>query len=133
MNAYRSLVEIKSEENGNLAERLIAAVNVSSVDMDGDGLSGRDDETIYLTYLEEHRIFGINNTVDRGSVITKEILSRRWGIIGLDTEHQTLAVTTQRDQKGIAALPFYQCLCLYRYHVRFGEARSWKQVCSSLY
>ncbi len=43
---------------------------------------------------EENRWIAGITTKDRGSVVTKEILARRWGI-GLGTAHRTLVATTQ--------------------------------------
>ena len=75
-----------------LAFRLVAAVNVESFGA-GDGLDGRPEDSICEMSEEDRTICGLSSR-DRGPVITKEILAKRWGI-GLDTAHKTLSTTTQ--------------------------------------
>jgi hypothetical protein len=68
-------------------------VNVAANDMEGDGLDGRKDGTIYPTNEDNRKLMKIALS-ERGSVITKEILAKRWGI-GPDTVKRTLQSTTQ--------------------------------------
>jgi hypothetical protein len=82
-----------------LATRLIAAVNVSVTDTDGDGLIGRTDEDLY-TVSDDYRNVSAMSSKERGPVITKEILSKRWGI-GMDAAHRTLTVTTQQGVRRV--------------------------------
>ena len=77
----------------DLASRLVSAVNVESYAVNGDGLDERPGDSICEGSEEERQISGLSSR-DRGPVITKEILAKRWGI-GLDTAHQTLSTTTQ--------------------------------------
>ena len=78
--------------DSDLAARLVAAVNIESDCVAGDGLEYPDDPICAISD-EDRRIFGLS-TKERGPIITKEILSRRWGI-GLDTAHRTITATTQ--------------------------------------
>jgi hypothetical protein len=89
----RSPAELMYAEENELFERLVSVVNVSSTDIAGDGMSGRSDEDLY-PLMDEYRAISGLSTEQRKSVITKEILARRWGI-GLDTAHRTLTATTQ--------------------------------------
>ena len=77
----------------DLAAKLVAAVNIESFDVNGDGLTERPEHSLCSSSEEERQIFALS-TKDRGPVLTKEILAQRWGI-GLDTAHKTLATTTQ--------------------------------------
>ena len=83
-------IELADEEE--LATRLVAAINVESDCACGDGLDVMDDPICGIA--EENRWIAGFATKDRGSVITKEVLARRWGI-GLDTAHRTLTAKTQ--------------------------------------
>ena len=80
-------------DEDELASRLVAAVNVESFAEIGDGTDERPEDSICEASEEERQICGLSSR-DRGPVITKEILAKRWGI-GLDTAHQTLSTTTQ--------------------------------------
>jgi hypothetical protein len=75
------------------AKRLIAAVNIEADGVNGDGLDERSVDSLCALSEEDRRIFAMSSK-DRGPVLTKEILARRWGI-GLDTAHRTLTATTQ--------------------------------------
>ena len=79
--------------DSELATRLIAAINVESDCVCCDGLEYSDNPLCEVVPDEDRRISGLS-THDRGPVLTKEILSKRWGI-GLDTAHRTITVTTQ--------------------------------------
>jgi acyl dehydratase len=74
-----------SEDESDLASRLIAAVNVPFEDFNGDGLFIRPKDSV-STCTEEDRVVFAMSTEDRGPIITKEILAKRWGI-GLNTAH----------------------------------------------
>jgi hypothetical protein len=87
----RSPYDFLNEET--MADRLIMRVNVAADDVPGDGLSGRLDDEIYPTD-EDDRVLMKMKSSERGSVVTKEILARRWGI-GLETAKRTLRSTTQ--------------------------------------
>jgi hypothetical protein len=80
-------------DEGQLADRLIGMVNVASDDMNGNGLDGRRDKEVYPLDPDARSMMKLS-TSGRGSVITKEILSRRWGI-GLEAAKSTLKTTTQ--------------------------------------
>jgi hypothetical protein len=84
-------VELSDEMD--LATRLIAAVNTTVTDIDGDGLNERPVNSVCTTTDKDRVVFAMS-TNERGPVITKEILAKRWGI-GLDTAHRTLTSTTQ--------------------------------------
>jgi hypothetical protein len=58
-------------------------VNVAADDIPGDGLSGRQDANIYPTDEDDRKLMKMRSS-ERGSVVTKEILARRWGT-GLET------------------------------------------------
>jgi hypothetical protein len=88
----REAIELADEDT--LATRLIAAMNVASTDVCGDGLDERQVDSL-ITASEEDRVIAAMSTLERGPIITKEILAKRWGI-GLDTAHRTLTATTQQ-------------------------------------
>jgi hypothetical protein len=88
----RDVIELADEET--LAERLIAAMSIVSTDISADGLDLRPDDSL-LTPSENDRVIAAMSSKERGPVITKELLARRWGI-GLDTAHRTLTSTTQQ-------------------------------------
>ena len=77
----------------NLVTRLIAAVSVTILDKQGDGLYERPEDSYSPSMEEDRKVFAMS-TEERGLVITKEILAKRWGI-GLDTAHWTLMATMQ--------------------------------------
>jgi hypothetical protein len=87
----RDAIELAEEDD--LAVRLVAAMNISSSDI-GDGLDERPEDSL-ISMTDEDRAVASMSMRERGSVITKEILAKRWGI-GLDTAHHTLTVTTQQ-------------------------------------
>ena len=95
-NAQRVLealsVSPESWDTPDIPERLVSCVNVPSDDFEGDGLSGYGDAKVFP---DEYRQAASMASGERGSVLTKEILARRWGI-GLETAKKTLQVTTQK-------------------------------------
>ncbi len=80
----REILAVASAEDGLLAERLEERVNVSGGDLRGDG--------ICMTCLQ-HELYSVE-TSSPDSVITKEVLAKRWGL-GLETAKRTLEVTMQ--------------------------------------
>lgn len=79
-----------------LTDRLISNVRVAASDRSGNGLEGWTSASNPVsTLLSEpsRKIFAMS-VAARGSVITKEILAKRWGT-SLATAEKTLKVTTQ--------------------------------------
>ena len=101
VNSLRSLRMSIGQEDGSLGDRLVAAVNVAADDTVGDGLSGRNDNDVYPMDDESRKMFALSTSEQR-SIITPEILSRRWGV-GLDTAKRTLQVTTQSGIRNVLA------------------------------
>jgi hypothetical protein len=96
ISAAQSLRTIQSpigQEEGSLAESLVAAVNVAADATVGDGLSGRNDNDVYPLNGESRKLFALSWSKKRSDTTT-EILSQRWGV-GLDTAKRALQVTTQ--------------------------------------
>jgi hypothetical protein len=91
-------------------------VNMASDDIRGYGLEGRRDEEVYPMDPDARLMMKLS-TSGRGSDITKEILSRRWGI-GLEAAKSTLKTTTQA---GIRRLlhPAEECMKTRQNHLRF--------------
>ena len=80
----REILAVASAEDGLLAERLEEMVNVSGGDLRGDGI---------CMIGSEHELYAVATSLP-DSVITKEVLAKRWGL-GLETAKRTLEVTTQ--------------------------------------
>jgi hypothetical protein len=93
-----SMIEL-IDDNVLLA-RLVSAINVESEHALEEG--DLDDSGV------ESRVVAGFKSKDRGSVITKEILARRWGI-GLETAHRTLTATTQL---GVRRIPHTHILSI---------------------
>jgi hypothetical protein len=91
LSQSQDAVELSYEDD--LVERLVAAVNIEADARSGDGLYERAEDTL-CGLTEADRLVCAMSSKDRGPVITKEILAKRWGI-GLDTAHRTLTATTQ--------------------------------------
>ena len=92
------------DEVDDLANRLVAAVNVASNDKDGDGLAGHQDPDLFPMDDEArqtHAVFALSTSQQR-LVLTPEVLARRWAI-GLDTAKRTLQVTTQAGIRNVLA------------------------------
>jgi hypothetical protein len=107
---------IELAEETTLAMRLIAAMSLTSMDTTVDGLELRPEDSL-LAPLAEDRATCTLSMKERGPVITKEILARRWGI-GLDTAHPTL---TSMMQQGIRRI-LHPVECRYKTrqaHLRF--------------
>jgi hypothetical protein len=89
------------DNNADLYDRVIASVTVATADDGGDGLNGHEDEEVYERGPEVRKTAGLS-TDERRSVITPEILSRRFGI-GLESAKKTLRVTTQAGVRNVLA------------------------------
>ena len=85
---------IELGDRDDFAERLIAAVSVAPDDVVGDGLEGHSNAVIYPDGDHDRHVFALS-TEEKRSVVTKEILARRWGI-GLSAAARTLKMTTQK-------------------------------------
>lgn len=96
IEVQRTLYDSNYADTDGLACRLIACVNITSDDSDGDGLSGwADVEQRQVADATTRDDFELKTSKsERSSALTPPILARRWGI-GLDTAHRTLRVTTQ--------------------------------------
>jgi hypothetical protein len=101
VQSLRTMQTPISHEEGSLADRLVAAVDVAADDTVGDGLSGRNDNYDYPMDDESRKLFALS-TSEKQSVITPDILSRRWGV-GLDTAKRMLQVTTQSGIRNVLA------------------------------
>ena len=95
-NVLPSLLPTPAEllSDKEFACRLVSAVNVAGDDWIGDGMSGYADEELFPIGNQGRKVFAMS-LVDKQSVVTKEVLARRWGI-SMDTAHRTLRATTQR-------------------------------------
>jgi hypothetical protein len=80
----REILAVASTDDGLLAEQLEEMVNVSGGDLRGDGI---------CMIGSEHELYAVA-TSSADSLITKEVLAKRWGL-GLETAKRTLDVTTQ--------------------------------------
>jgi hypothetical protein len=76
VQSLRTLHTSIGHEEGSLADRLVAAVNVAADDTVGDGLSGRNGNDVYSMDDESRKLFALS-TSEKRSVITPEIISRR--------------------------------------------------------
>ena len=85
---------IEFEDDALLVDRLIAAVKVAPDDISGDGLSGHENPDVYALTTTDRKIFALSSDEKR-SIVTKNVLARRWGI-GLSAAERTLQRTTQR-------------------------------------
>jgi hypothetical protein len=81
------MIELINDDE--FVSRIVSAVNVESEDAYEEEFAGP-----MARLPDENRAVAGVKSKDRGPVITKEILARRWGI-GLDTAHRTLVATTQ--------------------------------------
>ena len=94
-----SCVSYDDWEETDLGSQLVAAVNVTSTDLEGDALSFGPEDSMF-GIPEGDRTFSALSSMEHGTNITKEILAKRWGI-GLDTAHQTLELTTQKGVRRV--------------------------------
>jgi hypothetical protein len=87
------------DDGEDLYDRIVSCVHVSPDDISGDGIEGHLEQDVYADH-EQRRTIAAMKGSDRASVITPEILSRRW-FIGLDTAKRTLQVTTQAGVRNV--------------------------------
>ena len=74
--------------------RLLSSVNIVNDDVRGDGTTGWNDSSVcgVMSY-QDRAVMGMSSK-SKTSILTKELLSSRWGI-GLESAKRTLQVTTQ--------------------------------------
>ena len=96
ITSYINHVNVKENDlsGENLYDALVSCVRVAADDDDGDGLRGAVDSDVYGNESERRSVLRLQSTVQQ-SVLTPEILSRRWGI-GLEKAEQTIGVTTHK-------------------------------------
>ena len=92
------------------------AVNIEAEATNGDGLYKRTDDAL-CEMSEADQMICAMSSEDRGLVITKEILAKRWGI-GLDTLHRTMTVMMQSGIRHILH-PIEQRYRTCQSHLRF--------------
>jgi hypothetical protein len=92
---------MEKEAEDDLGSRIVGSVIVAADDYVGDGLSGRDNAVVYPLTDDSRKLFALSQDEKR-SIITPEILSRRWNI-GLDAAKRTLKVTTQAGVRNVLA------------------------------
>ena len=90
---------IELNRDDELHHALICAVNVVANDAHGDGLVKSSDTDVYLKG-DQRVVLSALSTKERLSVLTPEILSKRWGI-GLDAAKATLTVTTYEGIRNV--------------------------------
>ena len=61
-------------DHEELAERFINLVNVAADDLDGDGMSGHQNEVVYPMSQDERQVMALS-TDDKSGVISKEVLA----------------------------------------------------------
>ena len=79
-------------DDDELAVQFVQVVNVAGDDVFGDGLDGYGDQELYDLGVERRSVFALSRA-EKGLIVTKEVLARRWGI-GMDTAYRTLRVMT---------------------------------------
>jgi hypothetical protein len=100
----------------DLVARLIAAVNIEADVMNRDGLYERTEDAL-CNMSEADQMICAMSSKDRGPVIAKEILAKRWGI-GLNTVHRTLTATMQSGIRCVLH-PIERCYRTHQSHLRF--------------
>ena len=103
-------------EEMDIGSRLVAVVNVTSTDLEGDGLFFGPEDSLFEIPDGDPTISALSLR-ERGTIITKEILAKRWGI-GLDTAHRTLESTTQKGVRRVLH-PVEHCYRTRQSHLRF--------------
>jgi Reverse transcriptase (RNA-dependent DNA polymerase) len=100
--AVRSICSqpVELDDEDIFHSRLVASISVAADDGPGDGIDGHTDADVYPVRNEDIRKLGKLSTTDRRSVLTPEVLSRRWGI-GLETARRTLTATTQSGIRNV--------------------------------
>jgi hypothetical protein len=81
-------------EAEELADRLIAAIQIAADDVDGDGRMGYKDEEVYPLSPENRQIMGLS-TKEKVQVLTAPVLAKRW-MISLPAAERTMKHTTTR-------------------------------------
>ena len=108
------------------ASLMISSVNVAWDDTEGDGLNGYGDHSLYPSQFLANRRVSISSvqcgvdsigTLGRESILTPEILAKRWHI-GLEKAKLTLEATTQSGIRNIHA-PSERKLRYRHNHMRF--------------
>lgn len=102
--------EFETRIVGCVGTRMAEQIIVAADDYIGDGLSGRGDSSLYSVSDEWREVAKLTTeggynieavaTTERKSVITPEMLARRW-MIPLPTAKRTLKVTTQAGVRNI--------------------------------
>jgi hypothetical protein len=105
---------IELADDDELMACLVSAVNVMSESEGTHGVVIENDQAIADL---ERNVAGMG-TKGRTSIITKEILARRWGI-GLDTAHRTLTATTQLGVRKKVLHPVERRYRTRQLHLRF--------------
>ena len=101
LRAYSNMMEDPLEMGGNnLYDIMVANVNATSDDIPGMGTSGSNDNKLYPDRHRNIQALSALSATDRKSVITPEILSKRWGI-SLPAATRTLRVTTQAGVRNV--------------------------------
>ena len=75
VKSLRSMHVYPGQEDGSLADRLVAAVNVAADSIAGDGLSRHGDNDVYLMDVESRKLFSLSTSEER-STLTPEVLSQ---------------------------------------------------------
>ena len=69
-------------------DRLLSSVNIATDDVRGDGTSGWNDSSVsQVRTARDRAVMGMSST-SKGSILTKELLSSRWGI-GMESAKRT--------------------------------------------
>ena len=115
--------ELLSDEE--FACRLVSAVNIAGDDWIGDGTSGYADDELFSIGDQDRKVFAMS-LINKQSVVTKEVLARRWGI-SLDTAHRTLVATTQLGVRSFLN-PTDRRLSTRIPHLSFPMLQGWKCI-----
>ena len=120
--------ELLSDEA--FVERLVASVNIASDDLYGDGMDGYRDQELFQVSSATREVFEMSRS-EKKSVVTKEVLARRWGI-GLDTAHRTLKQTTLRGVRSVI-LPTDRRVSTWKPHLVFPTMRRKKLYTDTMF
>jgi hypothetical protein len=77
----------------------IGAVHTSPYDMEGDGLIADLDDDVYPMATNKRKLCALS-AKERDSILTPEILSKRWGI-SVERAQKTIAVTTHEGIRNV--------------------------------
>ena len=102
VSSFKDQTRDTNQEIDDLADRLIASVNIVAHDIQGDGCVAADFDESDNECQEQQRFVKAVITDERSSVLTPAILSKRWGI-GLTTAKRTMQVTTQAGIRNVLA------------------------------